>query len=94
MSIAKHRVSGNLIICLGTQSTKSIDKSEIVIFEVDTKQDCEVVDSYRWIINFKQVTNILYKVGCGLVVTSFNGVIEIYDSKNLNHLIWSNQIAT
>jgi len=93
MSIARHRVSGNLIICLGTQCAKSFEKSEVVIFELDTKNECEVVDSYRWIIPFKQVTNIIYRVGCGLVVTSFNGIIEIYDSKNINHLVWTNTLA-
>jgi hypothetical protein len=41
----------------------------------------------------EQITNILYQNGCGLVVTSFAGYIEIYDSVHLNHSVWNNRLS-
>ena len=88
MSIAKHKVTGRLLLCLGTQCSKNIEHSEIVIFELDPKDDWEVADSYKWIFQYKQITNLFYNQECGLVVTSFSGQIEIYDSIELTHHIW------
>ena len=113
MSIATHKVSGNLLICLGTQGART-DESEIVIFELDPKNEWEVFDSYRWVWRPENpqpearqggpaahrnrakaetpgITNILYKNGCGLVVTSFSGYIEIYDSVNTQLSVWNNR---
>jgi ribosomal protein L2 len=47
MSISTHKVSGNLLICLGTQHARRPYRSEIVIFELN--QDWEVAQSYRWV---------------------------------------------
>ena len=50
MSVGAHKVSGNLLICLGTESIKSPDISEVVIFEIDQKNDCKIIESssYRF----------------------------------------------
>jgi len=48
MSIEEHKMSGNLILCLGTQS-KHMKKSEVVVYILDPKLEFEVVESYRWI---------------------------------------------
>ena len=89
--------SNNLIVCLGTQS-KLKDKSEVVVFILDPKLEFEVLQSYKWIwpvpgeINesAQQITQVYYKGGCGLIICSFTGFIEIYDSINVNHSVWDN----
>ena len=42
MSISTHKVSGNLLICLGTQQKKDDYHSEIVIFELNPDMDFEI----------------------------------------------------
>lgn len=45
--------------------------------------------SYRWVWKHSQITNIFYNGGCGLVVSSFLGFIEIFDSVNLHIPVWN-----
>jgi WD40 repeat protein len=33
---------------------------------------------------------VYYKSGCGLIICSFTGFIEIYDAINVNHSVWDN----
>jgi len=99
MSIEKLKGSDNhLILCLGTQSKKK-DKSEVVVFILDPYLEFEVLQSYRWIWPVpgentdgveQQITQVYYKEGCGLIICSFTGFIEIYDSVNINHSVWDN----
>ena len=93
MSIGAHKVSGNLLICLGTESIQDTEKSEVVIFEIDQKNDCKIIESssYRFSWPHKQINNIIYNHGCGLVITSFRGAIEIFDSVDLYKTVWNNQ---
>ena len=42
MSISTHKVSGNLLICLGTQHARKAYRSEIVVFELNPNQGWEV----------------------------------------------------
>jgi hypothetical protein len=90
MSISTHKVSNNLLICLGTQHAKRPHHSEIVIFELNPDQDWEIDQSYRWVWRHSQITNCFYNSGCGLVVSSFLGFIEIFDSVNLHVPVWDN----
>ena len=36
------------------------------------------------------MTSVYYKAGCGLILASFTGYLEIFDPINLNHSIWDN----
>lgn len=93
MSVGAHKVSGNLLVCLGLEISPSSEKSEVAIFELDQKDDCKIVNSYKFVWPHKQITNIIYNHGCGLVVTSFRGAVEIFDSVELYKSVWTNQEA-
>lgn len=101
ISASKHKVNGHLLICLGTQCQKQSDKSEIVIFELDPHNEWEVAASRRWIwpplkpppgLEHKviQISHLFYRSGCGLVASSFQGFIEIYDTIHIRHIVWNN----
>lgn len=80
-----------------------MDKSEVVIFELDPKNEWAVADSYRWIWPptptltasklAPRLTNVFYRGGCGLVVSSFQGYIEIYDTIHISHAVWNNLLS-
>lgn len=100
MTVERHKGSSNLIVCLGTQSKKK-DKSEVVVFILDPKLEFEIVYSYRWMWPYtgpnevsnhseQQITQVYYKDGCGLIICSFTGFIEIYDAIHVNHSVWDN----
>ena len=36
------------------------------------------------------ITKVYYKAGCGLILASFTGYLEIFDSININHSVWDN----
>ena len=66
---------------------------------MDPRLEFEVLQSYRWIwpvpdeLNKnqeQQITQVYYKGGCGLIICSFTGFIEIYDAINVNHSVWDN----
>ena len=82
-------MSGNLILCLGTQS-KHMKKSEVVVYILDPKLEFEVVESYRWIWPQEQITSVYYQKGCGLILASFSGFMEIFDSVTVNVSVWDN----
>ena len=77
------------LLCLGVQSNQAL-KSEVVVFELDPKLDFEVLRSFRFTWPQEQITAIHYHAGCGLIVASFIGYMQIFDAKNVNHSIWSN----
>jgi len=89
MSVEEQKGSKNLILCLGTQS-KNVKKSEVVAYVLDPRLEFEVIQSYRWIWPEEQMTSVYYKAGCGLILASFTGYLEIFDPINLNHSIWDN----
>ena len=77
------------LLCLGVQSNQAL-KSEVVVYELDPKLDFEVLRSFRFTWPQEQITAIHYNAGCGLIVASFIGYMQIFDAKNVNHSIWSN----
>ena len=48
MSVEKHKMSGKLLLVLGTKSKKPT-KSEIVAYRLDPKLEFEVIESHRWV---------------------------------------------
>lgn len=101
LSASKHKVNGNLLLCVGTQCQKNSDKSEIVIFQLDPKNDWRVTDSRRWIwppypappeMEHKviRISHLFYRSGCGLIASSFQGFIEIYDTILIRNIVWNN----
>lgn len=88
-----------MIVVVGTQSKKK-DRSEVVAFILDPKLEFEVLQSFRWTWPYipneidekidQQITQVYYKAGCGLIICSFTGFIEIYDAINVNHSVWDN----
>lgn len=99
MSIEEHKIPGNLVLCLGTQSKhvenggigmESMQKSEVVVYQLDPKLEFEVIESYRWVWPEEQITSVYYKSGCGLILASFSGYMEIYDPVNITHSVWNN----
>ena len=99
MAIEQHKGGSNVIVCAGTQSKKK-DRSEVVAYILDPKLEFEVLQSYRWTWPYipaeldvgidQQITQVYYKSGCGLIICSFTGFIEIYDAINVNHSVWDN----
>jgi|TARA_B110000285_G_scaffold234314_1_gene310813 hypothetical protein len=89
MSVEEQKGSKNLILCLGTQS-KNVKKSEVVVYVLDPRLEFEVIQSYRWIWPEEQMTSVYYKAGCGLILASFTGFLEIFDPISINHSIWDN----
>ena len=89
MSLEKHKVSSNVLLCVGTQS-KNMKKSEVVVFILDPKFEFEVIESYRWMWPEEQITSVYYKSGCGLILSSFSGFMEIFDAVNINFSVWDN----
>jgi len=87
MSVEKHKMSGKLLLVLGTKSKKP-GKSEIVAYRLDPKLEFEVIESQRWIWPEEQITSVYYKAGCGLILAAFNGYMEIYDPVQINHSVW------
>ena len=90
MSIEEHKNSANLILCLGTQNKSSNKKSEVIVYILDPKLEFEVLESYRWVWPEEQITSVYYKSGCGLILASFSGFIEIFDAVKINYSIWDN----
>lgn len=101
LSLEKHKISNNLMLCLGTQSKMTFKKkngdtaqfSEIVVYKVDPNLEYEVIKSYRWLWPEEHITCLFYRGGCGLVVASFQGFIQIYDAINVDHSVWDNGLA-
>jgi hypothetical protein len=90
MSVEEQKNSGNLILCLGTQNKSSNKKSEVVVFILDPKLEYEALESYRWVWPEEQITSVYYKGGCGLILASFSGFIEIFDAVKINQSVWDN----
>ena len=91
MVVEEHKLSGgNVLLCLGTQS-KSDSQSQVVVYQLDPKLDFEVIESFRWIWPEEQITSVYYKAGCGLILSSFTGYMEIYDAVNVNQSLWPTQ---
>jgi hypothetical protein len=99
MSIEEHNIPGTLVLCLGTQSKhvenggigmESMQKSEVVVYQLDPKLEFEVIETYRWVWPEEQITSVYYKSGCGLILASFSGYMEIYDPVNITHSVWNN----
>lgn len=101
LSIEKHKISNNLMLCLGTQSKRTFKKkngdtanfSEIVVYQLDPKLEYEVVRSNRWLWPEEHITALYYKGGCGLIVASFQGFIQIYDAINVEYSVWDNGVV-
>jgi hypothetical protein len=90
MSIDEHKSSGNLILCLGTQNKSSNKKSEVIAYILDPRLEFEVLESYRWVWPEEQITSVYYKAGCGLILASFSGFIELFDAVKINYSVWDN----
>ena len=90
MSIEEQKNSGNLILCLGTQNKTSNKKSEVVCYILDPKLEYEALETYRWVWPEEQITSVYYKSGCGLILASFSGFIEIFDAVKINYSVWDN----
>lgn len=57
---------------------------------LDPKLEFEVIKSYRWAWPEEQITSVYYKSGCGLILSSFSGYMEIFDPVNVNVSVWDN----
>jgi hypothetical protein len=57
---------------------------------LDPKLEFEVLESYRWVWPEEQITSVYYKSGCGLILASFSGIIEIFDAVKINESVWDN----
>jgi hypothetical protein len=84
LEVAQHKVSNKLIVCLAVQSTK-LNKYEmydhyVLVYEFDHKNDysCEIL--VRQKAASPQITKILYRENCGLIMSCFFGYIELFDS--------------
>lgn len=94
ITLERHKVRPeNLLLCLGTKSSKSASQSEIVIFELDPAHDFVMVPDrcFKWIWPHNEITHLLYNASFGLLAASFSGAIEIFDSIDLNHSVWYNR---
>lgn len=89
MCIEKHKMTGLLLLCLGTKSRNPL-KSEIVAYKMDPKLEFEVVESYRWVWPEEMITSVYYRPGCGLILCSFTGYMEFYDPVNITESVWPN----
>ena len=47
MTVEEHKLSGNILLCLGTQSKMDM-VSEVVAYLLHPKLEFEVIESYRW----------------------------------------------
>ena len=94
MTINRHKVrTENLLLILGTQCSKSTEQSEIVVFELDPNKEFNPIQEYsmKWIWPHNEITQIIYNTSFGLLVSSFSGAIQIFDSIDLNHSLWYNR---
>ena len=57
---------------------------------LDPKFEFEVVESYRWLWPEEQITSVYYNSGCGLILSSFSGYMEIFDPVKINYSVWDN----
>lgn len=60
------------------------------MFILDPKLEYEALESYRWVWPEEQITSVYYKGGCGLILASFSGFIEIFDAVKINQSVWDN----
>lgn len=71
----------------------------MIVFILEPKLEFEQLKAYRWIwpdpnlhptLNGQeqQITQVYYKSGCGLIICSFTGFMEIYDSSNIQDSVW------
>jgi WD40 repeat protein len=81
------------MLCLGTKSSKNHDQSEIVIFQLDQKKHFSIITqrSLKMIWPHQEISHLLFNPNFGLCVASFRGVIEIFDSIDLNVSIFNNK---
>ena len=94
-TVENHKVNGNLLLIFGTSIMleNAVTQTEIVIFELMPKQNYQV--NYDKCIKFiwphPDATNMIYNPIFGLLVTSFDGSIEIFNDIQLNLSVWNNQ---
>ena len=84
--------TGAMLLAVSTQSSKK-SISEVLCYVLDPKLDFEVLQTFRIEWDRPLVTSIFYNPGCGLIVSAFNGLIQIFDPVVLNKAIWDNKKA-
>lgn len=94
MIVDVHKVTNNVLLIFGNSITlESKTLSEIVIYELNPEKrfKMEPNRSFSLIWPHQSISNLLYNPSFGLISTSSDGAIEIFDAIDLNVSLWNNE---
>jgi WD40 repeat protein len=84
LEVGQHKVSSRLIVCLAVQQTR-MNKQEqydnyLLVLEFDQNNRYQSQEIARQKSRVPQITRILYRPKCGLILACFMGYVELFDS--------------
>lgn len=77
-------MTGKVLVCLAVQSSR-LNKNEqydhyVIVYEVDQFNKYKFQEIARKKSPVPQITKIIYRPECGLIMACFMGYIELFDS--------------
>ena len=91
LEVQNHKVNNNLLLIVATKHAKADDKTEICVFQLDTGY--RIAESYRFVWGKEIITSLFYSQSSGLIVASYDGLIEQFDPVVLYKSRWHSQQA-